>query len=225
MAENNSSSVPPQMNLEEILRTLSSLQPIPATQQEEQGPSGVESQTSYNDFLSQSHASTTTQSYPEVYHGDPRLNGRVQPQHRVSTPAKPPPPKASTPVADSSSIIEWKHGLRAVSKNASQNPTFEGTVQKMILDQKRNVRDWEAGRRRLLEEHKSKREIEQSQRAAISIPGLLDNAPLLRVSRAYTSRGRELIQSTDTRTRAGGARAVSPESLSSQQAYVAVSFC
>lgn len=65
-----------------------------------------------------------------------------------------------------------------------------------MKDQEGNVKQWEAGRARLVEEQNMKRENEQTHRAALyvsvhkqlvgvdkyrSLPGLLENTPLLRV--------------------------------------------
>ncbi|KAF2271791.1 uncharacterized protein EI97DRAFT_348893, partial [Westerdykella ornata] len=91
------------------------------------------------------------------------------PQHRPTGPTVHP-----------STITEWKHGLRCLNKLAAQNPHFETSIQKLIKDQERNVKDWDNGRQRLIAEQRAKRENELSQRAAINLPGLLDNAPLLR---------------------------------------------
>lgn len=54
-------------------------------------------------------------------------------------------------------------------------------VFQLMKDQEQNVRSWEAGRVRLIEDHKLKRENEQTHRAALSLPGLLDGTALLRV--------------------------------------------
>jgi hypothetical protein len=99
-----------------------------------------------------------------------------QPHQRQPAPAKP----AASPI-DSSTITEWKHGLRCINKLAAQNPNFEKAIQKLIKDQERNVRDWANGRQRLIEEQQTKRENEKAQRAVISFPGFLDNVPLQRV--------------------------------------------
>lgn len=94
---------------------------------------------------------------------DPRLVGRsLQPQ---STPK--PQVRSATPLIDPATIIDWKQGLRCVSKIAAQNPQFSVSVRKLIKDQEGNVKQWEAGRQRLIEEQALKKENEETHRAAL----------------------------------------------------------
>ncbi|KAJ4993095.1 hypothetical protein SVAN01_01447 [Stagonosporopsis vannaccii] len=153
MAENN--GLPANMDLDAILRTLASL-PKPDEQRQHQ---------SHEQYLSQQQPTT-----------DPRLIGRSpQPQ-----PVPKPQARSSTPLIDPATIIDWKQGLRCVSKIAAQNPQFAVSVRKLIKDQEGNVKQWEAGRTRLIEEQAMKKENEHTHRAALSLPGLLENTPILR---------------------------------------------
>lgn len=94
---------------------------------------------------------------------DPRLVGRLlQPQ---STPK--PQVRSVTPLIDPATIIDWKQGLRCISKIAAQNPQFSVSVRKLIKDQEANVKQWEAGRQRLIEEQALKKENEETHRAAL----------------------------------------------------------
>lgn len=141
MAEDN--ALPVNMDLDAILRTLASL-PKP---EEHQGQ--VPPQESY---LPQ-----------QPLTADPRLAGRPpQPQ-----PVPKPQVRSSTPLIDPATIIDWKQGLRCVSKIAAQNPQFSASVRKLIKDQEGNVRQWEAGRQRLIEEQALKKDNEQTHRAAL----------------------------------------------------------
>jgi hypothetical protein len=136
-------ALPPNIDLDAILRTLASL-PKP-----EEHHGQVQPQASY---LPQQQPSS-----------DPRLSGRsLQPQ---SIPK--PQTRSSTPLIDPATIIDWKQGLRCVSKIAAQNPQFSISVRKLIKDQEGNVRQWEAGRQRLIEEQALKKENEQTHRAAL----------------------------------------------------------
>jgi hypothetical protein len=81
---------------------------------------------------------------------------------------------------DPATIIDWKQGLRCVSKIAASNGEFAGKVRKLVKDQEGNVSQWEAGRQRLIDEQALKRTNEQTHRAALSLPGLLENTPVLR---------------------------------------------
>jgi hypothetical protein len=81
---------------------------------------------------------------------------------------------------DPATITSWKHGLRCVNKIAAQNPNFIGTVQKLMKDQERHVKEWESARQRLIEDHKVKRENEKTYRQALSLPGVLENTAPLR---------------------------------------------
>lgn len=179
MAENNEQ--PPQMDLEQILKTLAGLPPLPSVQQQGQqllyDPSPVPVQDQGALALP---PIPTLDSYNHTQ--DPRLSGRSFPQHRLPPQKPQAPTKALPPTIDPSTITEWKQGLRCVSKIAQHNPAFEASIQKMIKDQEQNTKNWENGRIRLVEEQKAKRENEQKQRAAISLPVFLDNTALLRVS-------------------------------------------
>jgi hypothetical protein len=68
---------------------------------------------------------------------------------------------------DPATIIDWKQGLRCVSKIAASNPEFAGKVRKLVKDQEGNVSQWEAGRKRLVEEQVVKRENEMTHRSAL----------------------------------------------------------
>lgn len=185
MAENNNTT--PQLNLEQILQTLANLPPIPqVSQQEPLQPYDplsipVHKRNTQEPYSSIPPAIPAPAGYNQHAQLDPRLIGRSLPQYHQAD-SKPVPQRSSTPTIDPSTIIEWKHALRCVNKMAAQSPTFEPTIQKMIKSQEQNTKDWENGRQRLIEEQNAKRENEKTQRAALSIPGLLENAPLLRVS-------------------------------------------
>lgn len=122
------------------------------------------------------HSTGSHVQYPPP--ADPRLAGRSTPQLRQTAPKQ--QDRASTPLIDPATITEWKQGLRCVSKVSAQNPDFVSTIRKLIQDQEQNVRSWEAGRQRLIEEHDFKRENERTHRAALSLPGLLEGTALLR---------------------------------------------
>ncbi|KAF2268038.1 hypothetical protein CC78DRAFT_530432 [Lojkania enalia] len=180
MTENNNGA---ELNLEQILRTLASLPQTPSTGQQAQEQQGfVVPELGLPQFnpesVSRSHSTTSTPltGYDRSY--DTILSSRPAPQHRPPIPR--PQSNSSTPLVDSSTITEWKHGLRSVNKLASQNPAFVPTVHKLIKDQERNVKDWEAGRQRIIQDQVAKRENEQAARAAISLPGLLDKTGPLR---------------------------------------------
>ncbi|KAK7191304.1 hypothetical protein DPSP01_003071 [Paraphaeosphaeria sporulosa] len=174
MADNNLS---PELNLEQILATLASLPqtttpPVPFEQQIH--PQGL--------FDAQS-TGTPASHYPSqtriLYEQsqDPRLNAR--PQTTLSNRQAPPNSRTTPSPIDPATITEWKHGLRCVNKIATQNPAFVPAVQKLIADQARNVKDWESGRQRLIEEQAVKRENEQTHLAVLSLPGMSDKiAPL-----------------------------------------------
>lgn len=141
MAENN--SLPANMDLDAILRTLASL-PKSEEQQEQ-----LQAQDPY----------LPQQQFP----ADPRLAGRSLQTQSVPKPQV----RSSTPLIDPATIIEWKQGLRCVSKIATQSPQFSVSVRKLIKDQEGNVKQWEAGRQRLVEEQALKKENEQTHRAAL----------------------------------------------------------
>ncbi|KAF2632479.1 hypothetical protein BU25DRAFT_437160 [Macroventuria anomochaeta] len=153
MSENN--RLPANMDLDAILRTLASL-PKP----EEQGQ----------------HQPQDSHLSHQLPTADPRLVGRSPQLQSIPKPQV----RSSTPLIDPASIIDWKSGLRCVSKIAAQNPEFAASIRKLTKDQERNVSQWEAGRARLIEEQALKKENEQTHRAALSLPGLLENTPLLR---------------------------------------------
>lgn len=48
-----------------------------------------------------------------------------------------------------------------------------------MKDQEQNINSWESGRMRVIEDHKVRRENEQTHRAALSLPGLLEGTALL----------------------------------------------
>ncbi|KAF1932985.1 uncharacterized protein M421DRAFT_53328 [Didymella exigua CBS 183.55] len=156
MTENN--ALPANMDLDAILRTLASL-PKPEDQQGQPQPQDT--------YLLQQHITA-----------DPRLAGRSSQSQSIPKPQV----RSATLLIDPATIIDWKQGLRCVSKIAAQNPQFSVSVQKLIKDQEGNVRQWEAGRKRLIEEQVLKKENEQTHRAALSLPGLLDNTPVLRTT-------------------------------------------
>ncbi|KAF2731801.1 hypothetical protein EJ04DRAFT_471375 [Polyplosphaeria fusca] len=162
-----------ELDLEKILRTLASLPSVPPVPQQDQTEAGRPSPD-----VNQSHSSTpTATSHIQAPPQDPRLTNRLVPSQRPVTSR---PHSGAGPVIDSSAITEWKHGLRCVSKAAAQNSDFILTIQKLIKDQIHNVHNWERGRQSIIRDQTAKRESEKVARAAISLPGLLDNAPLLR---------------------------------------------
>jgi hypothetical protein len=168
------------LDLEQILRTLASLPKTESTQQQTQ-------QQSYDPAQVQAPTESTLPYHhlqapngaPRVHElsADPRFMGRTPPPY---SPYQAPQSRTSTPTIDPATITSWKHGLRCVNKIASQNPNFVGTVQKLMKDQERHVREWESARQRLIEDQKVKRENEKTHRAALSLPGLLDNTAPLR---------------------------------------------
>jgi hypothetical protein len=147
----------PQLDLEQILKTLSSLQPLPP-------PAHQYQQQSYDVQPFPTGAGNAPQTfapalppipYEQARSQDPRLVGRSIPQHRQP----PPQNRTPTPTVDSSTILDWKQGVRWVNKISAQNPGFEASIQKvptyilprlastdillqLIKDQQRNVRDW-----------------------------------------------------------------------------------
>jgi hypothetical protein len=166
-------------DLAAILATLASLQkpesqPYPDQQAHEQSHG-------YQGY--QQHQQQPEQSHHYQQSPDPRLVGRPAPQHRQPHPR--PQDRVSSPLIDPSTIIEWKQGLRCVSKIAAQNPDFAPAVRKvrhlyyllsvieayrlyqLMKDQEANVKSWEAGRKKLIEEQKFQRENERTHRAAL----------------------------------------------------------
>ncbi|KAF2133205.1 hypothetical protein P153DRAFT_307777 [Dothidotthia symphoricarpi CBS 119687] len=170
MAENNGQNF---ADLERILATLASLPQTANVPPQDQ-------QHVYDPAQSYAAFQDAPQIYPQEQNtayrqsADPRLHGRPALQH----PPRPQGPP-STPLIDPSTITEWKQGLRCVSKIAAHNPNFAASVRKLMKDQEQNVASWESGRTRVIEDHKFKRENEQTLRAALSLPGLLaDTAPI-----------------------------------------------
>ncbi|KAF9697262.1 hypothetical protein EKO04_005000 [Ascochyta lentis] len=171
MAEDN--GLPANMDLEAILRTLANL-PKPEDPLL-QNPQDFYTQSQPGDNQHQTLAPEQHRSH-QLPPADPRLAGR-SPQPPV---LPKPQARSSTPLIDPATIVDWKSGIRCVSKIAAQNPDFAASVRKLMKDQEGNVRQWEAGRTRLIEEQGLKRGNEQTHRAALSLPGLLENTPLLR---------------------------------------------
>ncbi|KAH7077917.1 hypothetical protein BKA63DRAFT_601939 [Paraphoma chrysanthemicola] len=166
-------NIEPNTDLAQILATLASLQqPNAGLNQESQHSYGPGQ--NYQAYQDPSQVNTPQQNLPYHQTGDPRLLNRQVPQH--------PKPKYSnaTSLIDPATITEWKQGLRCVSKIATQNPDFAPSIRKLMKEQEGNLKQWEAGRERLIEDHKLKRENERTHRAALSLPGLLDGSPLLR---------------------------------------------
>ncbi|PVI07305.1 hypothetical protein DM02DRAFT_608851 [Periconia macrospinosa] len=167
------------LDLAQILATLASLpKPEDASNQTQHQPDSTQPQT----VQQQQQYTLNNLPYPKPQRSfnerdqqrDPRLSGRTAP------PTHPPQHRTSTPTIESATITEWKHGLRCINKIAAQNPNFVGLVQKLMKDQERNVKDWGAGRERLIKEQKLKREGEKTHRAALSLPGILSNTAPLR---------------------------------------------
>jgi hypothetical protein len=169
MADNN---IPPILNLEQILATLASLPqttnpPVPPEQQF-YPPGQLQTQS----------CSVPVSNYPaqiDIPHGhaqshDPRMSAR--PQAALSNRQALPKSGTITPTINPATITEWKHGLRCVNKIATQNFAFVPAIQKLIQDQARNVKDWESGRKRLVEEQAVKRENENTHLAVLSLPGM-----------------------------------------------------
>ncbi|CAO2647849.1 Nn.00g087710.m01.CDS01 [Neocucurbitaria sp. VM-36] len=173
-------SIEQNLDLEKILATLANL-PTPEAQpyQDQQQPFDLDQ--SYQSYQDVAQTYPHEQSLPYHRSADPRLIGRPAPQHqRPSQRPQDRPLAPSTPLIDPSTITEWKQGLRCVSKIGGQNPEFAPTIRKLMKDQEQNIKSWEAGRMRLIEDHKVKRENEQTHRAALSLPGLLEGTALLR---------------------------------------------
>ncbi|KAH8732394.1 hypothetical protein GQ44DRAFT_697577 [Phaeosphaeriaceae sp. PMI808] len=163
-------------DLEKILATLASLQKPEETSFQAHSHATQPNQV-YQDYYGVAQAYPPQQSLPHNQSADPRLINRPVPQ----TFSKPPRPqgRSSTPPIDPATITDWKQGLRCVSKIATQNPDFAASIRKLMKDQEENVRQWDAGRTRLIDDQKLKRENEQTHRSALSLPGLLEGKPLL----------------------------------------------
>jgi len=166
----------PNLDLATILATLASL-PKPEPVSQEQQPQEHNVVQPYPVFQAPAQSSSTVQATGSHGSADPRLAGRPAPHNQYVPRAQDRP---STPLADPSTITEWKQGLRFVSKLAVHNPDLAPAVRKLMKDQEQNVRAWEGGRTRIIEDHKFKRENEQTHRAALSLPGLLCGTTLLR---------------------------------------------
>ncbi|KAF2024760.1 hypothetical protein EK21DRAFT_104439 [Setomelanomma holmii] len=168
-------NIQPNADLAKILATLASLQqPQNTASHDQQQTYGLNQ--SYQGYGELPQVQPSQQSLPYHHSADPRLLHQHTPQ--------PPKPqdRTSTPLIDPATIIEWKQGLRCVSKIATQNPDFAASVRKLMKEQEGNVKQWEAGRERVIEDHNLKRENEKAHRAALSLPGLLEGSPLLRTS-------------------------------------------
>jgi hypothetical protein len=126
MADN----IEPNADLAKILATLASLQqPENAIAQDQQYT--YDSQQNYGGYQDVTQILPVQQNLPYHQSTDPRL------LHRQATQPFPPAPRpqdrVSTPLIDPATIIEWKQGLRCVSKIASQNPEFAASVRKVLL--------------------------------------------------------------------------------------------
>lgn len=176
MAENNDVQ---NIDLAQLLQTLANL-PKPQNttpQPPEQAYDPSQPLIRAENVAPSHHPAQAGISYGHEQSLDPRLSSRPQPSSRQHpTPQN----RTSTPVIDPATITEWKHGLRCVNKLAAQNPNFVSSVQKLMKDQERNVKDWESGRQRLIDDQVLKRENEMTHRAALSLPGILDNTVPLR---------------------------------------------
>lgn len=176
MAENGEQN----LDLAKILATLANL-PKPEAQPY-QDQQAYEHSQSYQGYHEPQQQYIPEQNSHYQQPADPRLIGRSLPQHRQPHPK--PQDRVSSPLIDPSTIIEWKQGLRCVSKISTQNSEFAPAVRKvgqvhdpqlvfvaymyqLMKDQESNVRSWEAGRKNLIEEQKFKRENERTHRAAL----------------------------------------------------------
>ncbi|KAF2473507.1 uncharacterized protein BDR25DRAFT_302372 [Lindgomyces ingoldianus] len=161
-------------NLEDILRTLASLTSNQNTTQQPQPVAHTSSFSTWPEPASQQHAvSQDIGFYINSTSLDPRLNGRPLPQQYET-------PKPRAPIINPATIIEWKFAIRCVTKIGQQNPGFAQSIQKLIKNQEQSVKGWGLGRERLIEEQTKKRENEQTNRAVLSLPGMLDGVAPLR---------------------------------------------
>lgn len=178
MAENEN-DIGQNLDLAQILETLANLPKTadapPQVQEQQYNPSTQFALPSVG-LTAPHHPVQSNATHKHGQHSDPRLH-QPAPQHRQQAPVQ---GRISTPTIDPTTIIEWKHGLRCVNKLAAQNPSFVPSIQKLMKDQERNIKDWEAGRQRLIEDQTIKRENEKTHRAALSLPGLLENTAPLR---------------------------------------------
>lgn len=200
----------PNLDLAQILATLANL-PKPETQNYEQQTQEANPGQTYPGVQNPTQAYLDHQNTAYSQPGDPRLVNRQVPHHRQPAPKSQEGP--STPLIDPSTITEWKQGLRCVSKLAIQNPDFIGAVRKLMKDQEQNVRSWEGGRARLIEDHKFKRENEQTHRAALSLPGLLAGTALLRTP----EREKEELDEYDAKVYRASKAMVESQTLSLQK--------
>ncbi|KAJ4304930.1 hypothetical protein N0V90_000458 [Kalmusia sp. IMI 367209] len=163
----------PDLNLEQILATLASLPqtatpPIPSQQQPLANQYPIQSEH----VPSSHHLAQPGILYGQQQSSDPRLS--ALPNRQL------PKSRTSTSTIDPATITEWKHGLRCVSKIATQSPNFVPSIQKLMQDQVRNIKDWEAGRQRLINDQTAKRENEKAHLAVLSLPGLAGTITPLR---------------------------------------------
>lgn len=117
----------PNLDLAKILATLASL-PKPETPYQEQHPQEQNAIQHYPGFHDPTQTYSNVQVTGSHWPADPRLAGRVAPQHHQSAPK--PQERPLTPSIDPSTITEWKQGLRFVSKLAVHNPDVVPAVRK-----------------------------------------------------------------------------------------------
>ncbi|KAF2687302.1 hypothetical protein K458DRAFT_188920 [Lentithecium fluviatile CBS 122367] len=163
------------MDLQQILQTLASLSNVgnvpTQAQQQPYDPTQVQAPTE-----SLSPAQTGI-PYGHEQPSDPRLSARPPSLALQSQPLQTRP---SAPTIDPATITTWKHGLRCVTKLASQNPNFAPTIRQMMKHQEQSVKGWESGRLQLVKDHTVKRQSEKRAREKNTLPGLVDNTPPLR---------------------------------------------
>jgi hypothetical protein len=124
MSDDNN-GLPANMDLEAILRTLASL-PKPDGQPSQDLQNNHDQSHPFDSF----HQPTLPIQHPPQHQAsDPRLAGRPAPAHLQAPPH--PQSRSSTPLIDPATIIEWKQGLRCVSKIAASNPDFSASVRKV----------------------------------------------------------------------------------------------
>jgi hypothetical protein len=112
------------------LATLASLQQTDNTVAQDQ-QHAYDPQQNYGGYQDTAQIFPTQQTLPYHQSADPRLLSRQATQ--PFPPAPRPQDRTSTPLIDPATIIEWKQGLRCVSKIASQNPEFAASVRKVLL--------------------------------------------------------------------------------------------
>ena len=166
-------ALPANLDLDAILATLAGLQK-PQDEQALQHP--PQPQEPFHAPQELSHAQQQHQQHQQHQHHrehtpDPRLAARSHHPHPHPHPQPQAIPKPqsriSTPLIDPATIIDWKQGLRCVSKIAASNPEFAGKVRKLVRDQEGNVGMWEEGRRRVVVEQRGKREGEVRRRGEL----------------------------------------------------------